>query len=312
VALLLGAFRVGASFRETEERRRPPRSGRFVETALGEIRYQERGGEGGRPVVFIGGTMASSDTFLPLLDALCDRRLRCLAIDLPPFGYSERPPDGDYGRAPQADRIDAFLRALRLRETVLVGHSIGGGPTVETAMRYPEEVQTFVLLAGALGLGSAPPSPLVRASLSVPTLRTALASATLVNPWAVRMSLRHFIENDAIVTRELVDRYAASGRVEGMACAGGRWAQTALFAAESGTVSGRPPSYREYERPVLLVWGKEDVATPLAQAEELKSLLLNARLVVLPGVGHFPHIEAPSPVVAALRSFLLDEDGTPR
>lgn len=305
-ALVLAGFRIGAFFREREEPHLPPRSGHFIRTSLGEVRYEERGGAGGRPVVFVGGTMASSGTLLPLLDGLCDERLRCLAIDLPPFGYSDRPPDGDYGRARQAARIDAFLRALRLREPILVGHSFGGGPVVETAMGFPEHVKTFALLAGALGLDSEPTSGLLRAVLSVPPLRTALASATLVNPWAVRASLRHFIVDDALVTDAVVERYAAPGRLRGMASAAGRWAQTALFASESGSRSGRPASYQTYEAAVLLVWGDRDVATPLAQAEKLKRILPNARLTVIPGVGHFPHVEARAAVVEALRPFLLE------
>ena len=56
-------------------------------------------------------------------------------------------------------------------------------------MRYPDEVRTFALLAGALGLAAGPPPWAVRAALAVPSLRTALASATLANPWVLRKSL---------------------------------------------------------------------------------------------------------------------------
>jgi len=303
--LVLAGFRVRSAFRETEPRRVPERTGAFVRTPLGELRYQQRGGADGQPVVFIGGTMAPSDTLVPLMDALCDERLRCLALDLPPFGYSERPADGDYGRERQADRIAAFVRALGLRGAVLVGHSFGGGPTVETAMRHPDDVRTFALLAGALGLGSGPPPRAIRAVLAVPPLRTALASATLSNPWAIRKSLRTFMEDDATVTDAVVGRFTAPTRSLGMAAAAGRWAQTALFADERSSLSAQPSSYARYDRPVLLVWGDKDVATPLPQARELARLLPRATLTVIPGVNHFPHVEAQPSVVAALRPFLL-------
>jgi pimeloyl-ACP methyl ester carboxylesterase len=298
-------FRARTWFRETEYRGAGPRTGSFVATPSGEFRYQERGGPGGSPVVFIGGTMAPSDTFVPLMDALCDQRLRCLAVDLPPFGYSERAEDGDYGRAQQAGRIVSFVRALRLDAAVLVGHSFGAGPTVETAMRYPDEIRTFALLAGALGLEAGPPSRAIRGILAVPWLRTAVASATLANPWVLRKSLQAFVEDDAVVTDELVERFAAPTRVAGTARAAGSWARTGLFADESESASGRRSSYRRYERPVLLVWGEKDSATPLAQGEELRSLLPNGTLTVIPGVGHFPHVEAQARVVEALRPFLI-------
>ena len=106
------------------------------------------------------------------------------------------------------------------------------------------------------------------------------------------------------MTDELVARFAAPTRVAGTARAAGSWARTALFADESGSVSGRRSSYQAYDRPVLLVWGDRDAATPLAQGEEIKSLLPNGALAVIRGVGHFPHVEAQSQVVAALRPFL--------
>jgi pimeloyl-ACP methyl ester carboxylesterase len=303
--LILAGFRIRTFFRETEQPHAPPHPGVFVRTPSGEFRYQERGGPGGLPVVFIGGTLAPSDTFVPLMDELCDERLRCLAVDLPPFGYSQRAPDGDYRRERQAERIVSFLRELHLQGTVLVGHSFGGGPTVETAMRYPQDVKTFALLAGALGLGAGPPSGAVRAVLAVPPVRTALAAATFANPRVIRMSLLKFIENDALVTDEVVERFTAQTRLEGTAYTLGRWAQTALFADESGSSSGKRSSYQQYEPAVLLVWGEKDVATPLAQAEELAKLLPHASLTVIPSVSHFPQIEAQSRVVAALRPFLL-------
>jgi pimeloyl-ACP methyl ester carboxylesterase len=305
LALVLAGFRTRTYFRETEDLRVPPRPGLLVRTPEGEFRYQERGVRAGRPVVFIGGTMAPSDTFLPLLEELCDTRLRCLAIDLPPFGYSERPREGDYNRERQAARIVSFVRALGLQGPVLVGHSFGAGPTVETAMRYPGDVRTFVLLAGALGLGSGSSPTVVRALLSVPPVRTAFSATTFANPSAIKMSLRRFIENDALVTDELVERFAAETRLKGMAHAAGQWAATAFFSDEGGSLSAQRSSYRQYQPAVLLVWGDKDVATPLWQAEELTKLLPHSTLTVIPAANHFPHVEAQSSVVAALRPFLL-------
>jgi pimeloyl-ACP methyl ester carboxylesterase len=305
LALVLAGFRTRTRLRETEQRRAPPRTGSFVATPSGEFRYQERGAPTGAPVLFVGGTMAPSDTFLPLMEALCDDRLRCLAVDLPPFGYSERPQDGRYGREQQAARLVSFIRALRLEGPVIVGHSFGAGPTVETAMRYPDDVRTFALMSGALALSAGPPPWPVRAVLAVPFLRTAACSATLANPWAIRASLRAFTQDDAVLTDELVQRFTAMTRLEGTAQAVGRWAQTALFADESGSASGKRSSYRQYDRPVLLVWGDQDTATPLAQGEELESLLPNSTLTVISGVNHFPHVEAQARVVAALRPFLV-------
>src|SRR5262249_54853377 len=153
---------------------------------------------------------------------------------------------------------------LGLQGATLVGHSFGAGPTVETAMRYPEDLRGFALLAGALGLGATPSPKAVGFLLAVPPFRTALAAATFANPSVIRLSLRKFVANDSLVTDALVERFTAPTHVRGTAQATGRWAQTALFADESGSRSGQRTNYAGYKAPVLLIWGDKDVATPLA------------------------------------------------
>jgi pimeloyl-ACP methyl ester carboxylesterase len=160
-------------------------------------------------------------------------------------------------------------------------------------------------MAGALGLGAGPTSPVVHALLSVPASRTAFASATLASPWAIRMSLRKFMERDELITDDLLERFTATTRLEGMSEATGRWAATALFADESASRSGQRSSYQQYQAPVLLVWGDRDVATPPQQAQELAALLPHCSLTMIPGANHFPHVEDQPRVVAALRPFLL-------
>jgi proline iminopeptidase len=56
---------------------------------------------------------------------------------------------------------------------------------------------------------------------------------------------------------------------------------------------------------VLLVHGAAD-PRPVAAAKALASALQHSRLVVLDGVGHFPHLEAPERLRATLRTFLSE------
>jgi pimeloyl-ACP methyl ester carboxylesterase len=56
--------------------------------------------------------------------------------------------------------------------------------------------------------------------------------------------------------------------------------------------------------PLDLLWGADDTITPLAQARHLQGLVPSARLRVLPGVGHIPHIEDPPAFEQALVGIL--------
>ena len=67
--------------------------------------------------------------------------------------------------------------------------------------------------------------------------------------------------------------------------------------------------YRTIQKPVLLLWGREDVVTTLDFGERLSKELPQARLVVYPKCGHFPMIEAASASTAELARFL--DEGAP-
>jgi len=52
------------------------------------------------------------------------------------------------------------------------------------------------------------------------------------------------------------------------------------------------------------VWGGDDHIIPVEHALVAHEAIPGSRLAVLPGVGHFPHIEAPDAFIATLRDFL--------
>jgi 3-oxoadipate enol-lactonase len=55
---------------------------------------------------------------------------------------------------------------------------------------------------------------------------------------------------------------------------------------------------------VLIVVGEEDGATPPALGRALAARLPAADIIILPGVGHAPHMQAPAVVIAAIAPFL--------
>ena len=56
--------------------------------------------------------------------------------------------------------------------------------------------------------------------------------------------------------------------------------------------------------PVLLIWGAQDGVAPPGYGPRWKSALADARLVTVPGAGHYPMLEQPSAVIDALTPFL--------
>ena len=58
--------------------------------------------------------------------------------------------------------------------------------------------------------------------------------------------------------------------------------------------------------PSLLIWGSEDPVISVDNGPRLAEQLGDARLIILDGIGHVPHEQAPQAVANALHAFLAD------
>src|SRR5215212_6297719 len=95
LALLLALvlfFTLQAYLRETETRQEAaPSTGRFVQAGDVELFIQEMGPVDGQVILLIHGTAAWSALWRETMTPLAAAGYRCIAIDIPPFGFSERP-----------------------------------------------------------------------------------------------------------------------------------------------------------------------------------------------------------------------------
>src|SRR5688572_1160909 len=189
-ALLLAAilfFTLQASLRETKTRQEAaPSTGRFVRAGDVELFIQEMGPADGQPVLFIHGTAAWSGLWRETMTPLAEAGYRCIAIDIPPFGFSERPSTPSYGNADQAKRIVALMDELGIERAILLGHSFGGGATLETALIIPDRIDALILLdVGALNLNLQPTEPKttpISIFLNTRMVRNPILAATGTNP----------------------------------------------------------------------------------------------------------------------------------
>ncbi len=306
IALLLFAgFYAASIWRESLPPGRDGQPGEYLQADGLDLHYREWGPKTGQAILLIPGAMAWSETWAPIAERLGNDGLRVIAPDLPPFGYSERPSSGDYSRNAQARRILAFADAAGLKQFVLLGHSFGGGATMETALIAPDRTSGLVLLDVALGLGRPPSKPPLAPLFSAPGLREAIMAATFTNPLMIGKGLRDFVaDDDAVATPERIAVYSRPLDVKGTSHAIADWFVTGLFGNEENSRAFKTENYRGFEKPALLIWGKEDSVTPLAQGEEIASLLPKAQFSVLDGVNHIPQIEAPEKTASLIAAFM--------
>jgi pimeloyl-ACP methyl ester carboxylesterase len=289
VVVVIAAFRLAAAVRETGMRAElAPSSGHLVPTSSGGVFVQEKGPADGVAVVLFHGSVAWSEFWRRTIDTLAAAGFHVIALDLPPFGFSDRP--GNYTRSDQAARVNDVLRNLRIDRAIVVGHSFGSGAATEFVMRYPQSARGLVLIDPALGLMS-PPSDLPLL-LRPKWIREILVSLTLTNPLATKPLLQSMIAKKERAIPEYIEILWRPWVLRDSTPDFADWAQ-GFLGSENNALSSDRGSYQRVKIPVALLWGNEDTVTPLEQARDLQTLLPQATLTVLPGLGHIPQIEDP-------------------
>ena len=78
-----------------------------------------------------------------------------------------------------------------------------------------------------------------------------------------------------------------------------------FLSTDTDALSARRDHYARIAARTAILWGDKDSVTPLAQAQDLRTLIPHAALIVLSGLGHIPQIEDPEAFNAALIAQLL-------
>ncbi len=238
---------------------------RFAEVNGTRIRYIEAGADHpGLPVVLLHGYQAGGDYWYPhLLPALCAER-RVIAPDIPGFGYSGRLPS--YNLSAFAKIINAFLDALGIEQTGLLGHSMGGQVAIATAAEQPARIRKLVLVDSA-GLARTEP----RWQVPIKMIADRSTFHVGIYPTMIRLSTR------ATALRP------------------------ALQMLQSEFVDGYLP---RLTMPTLIVWGSRDRIVPLEHGVFLVKQIPGARIAIIRGAGHMPFYQKPQEFNRIVLSFL--------
>ncbi|WP_371654564.1 MULTISPECIES: alpha/beta fold hydrolase [unclassified Streptomyces] len=277
------------------------------------IRARPSARSGLDPALFVHGLGGSSQNWSALMPLLADT-VDCEAVDLPGFGDSAPPDDGDYSVTGHARAVIRLLDSAGRGPVHLFGNSLGGAVTTRVAAVRPDLVRTLTLISPAL--------PELRAQ------RTAWPTALLAVPGVASLFTR--------MTRD----WTAEDRTRGVMalCYGdpGRVSPEAFRAAveemerrlelpyfwdamvrsargvvDAYTLSGQHGLWRQAERvlaPTLLVYGGRDQLVGFRMARRAAAAFRGSRLLTLPDAGHVAMMEYPEVVAQAFRD-LVDDCG---
>ncbi len=160
-----------------------PPQGRFVATPDGKVHVIDQGT--GPAVVMIHGLGVTAGNFsYGLMGALAPTH-RCIAIDRPGMGWSDRKDTTPATPRAQAAQIVAVLDAMGVERPLVVGHSLGGAIALCLALDHPERIRGLALLA-PLTLGGDAPSPAFAALGIKSDLWRRVMAWTLATPMGMR------------------------------------------------------------------------------------------------------------------------------
>ncbi|MET9439228.1 alpha/beta fold hydrolase [Streptomyces sp. NPDC006610] len=267
--------------------------------------------EGLQPALFVHGLGGSSQNWSALMQLL-DADLDCEAVDLPGFGDSPPPDDGDYSITGHARAVIRYLDASGRGPVHLFGNSLGGAVATRVAAVRPDLVRTLTLVSPAL--------PELRVQ------RTAVPTALLAVPGVARLFTRYTTgwTAEQRVRGVLALCYGDPGRVtpDGFRHAVEEmerrlqlpyfWdamARSARGIVNAYTLGGQHALWRQAERvlaPTLLIYGGRDQLIGFRMAQKAARSFRDSRLVTLPDAGHVAMMEYPETVAMSFRQLLAE------
>jgi pimeloyl-ACP methyl ester carboxylesterase len=223
-----------------------------------------------------------------------------VSVDMKGSGAAPKPDDGRYSPSDQAALVHRLIESLDLTNITLVGHSLGGGVTLLTALRLLDAESTrlkrFVIVGGAAYPQSMPPF----IGLAERPRLSAFLFRLLGSHRIVRTVLRSIVHDKRGVDEAQVRGYSEPLRSP-VAVRALIDSARQIVPPDLASIVGR---YGEISTPGLLLWGRNDRVVPLSVGERLAAALPNARLHVLDDCGHLPAEELPDESFAILADFL--------
>jgi pimeloyl-ACP methyl ester carboxylesterase len=263
--------------------------GPYVQIDGRQVAYRELGTQGS-PIIFLGGFAEPSWVWKQVARRLA-RDHRVYAIDLPPFGYSER--KGPYGLADWTRLVRDFAAHFGLRRPFIVGHSLGAAVAVNIGLQAPANTAGVVLLDGdALPVGG----PHWMANLFINPYYTTLFRLFTHADWIVRRVLDQAYGPDRPLTVSIqVDAFERPFRVKGT--------ENGFHDLFRVGVQGLTlADLRRLRVPRIVVWGQHDTVDDI-KAGRTSAQALGVKLIVIPRAGHLSMLDEPAAVAKAIGSF---------
>lgn len=272
--------------------------GEFIDLE-GYKTYVERyNSDGDRVITFIHGFGGSTHNWRKNIDYFVGENFQVFAIDLRGFGLSQKGLDFDYSHSSQSELINDVFEYYGVERSTMVGHSMGGNVVTTFAMKFPDSVDSLVLVDAGIVESTSLANNLSRV-LSLYPLRN-WASLFLTNYFSKERFSEFLLsayEKSDSVSDEDISRFFLPLEIDG-------WQDSLLGIIRDSSRNKVLNDLSSIEIPTLIVWGSEDSWISVEEGRRLNEEIKGSQFIEIEGAGHLPMEESPEEFNEVLNNFL--------
>lgn len=271
-----------------------------------EIFFFEAGDPKKPEILMIHGLGDEADTWRHIILPL-SQDFHVVALDLPGFGRSDKP-DVDYTPKFHMDSIMKLVDDLKLKNAILVGHSLGAILSQALTLKHPDQFSCLILVDGGL-LQAVPMGNWQLRLMQIPMLGEWTYTRLRKHPAAAYDSLRNVYQN--LENLPMEDRDFLYTRVNKRVWSDGQ--RRAYFSTlrhfihwSKAIQSDLPESLSRLNTPTLVIRGEnDDDLFPEKIAKSITEVQPNAKSKTIGNVKHMPHQENPEAFLSIVFDWLL-------
>ncbi|MCP2336520.1 alpha/beta fold hydrolase [Actinomadura rupiterrae] len=258
----------------------------------GKVHVVQDGPRDAPALVLLHGRGGSTRWWDAVVPALAQNH-RVVRIDLLGHGLSGKPSGGAYSIPQQGRRVGQVMDRLGVRRAVVVGHSTGGAVATSVAEQRPDLVTALALIDTGPRMSAFASGGFVGHLLFVPGVGQLL--------WRIR--------TDRLVRKSLSSAFSRPGFAIPKALMDDvrrttYHSLTATSRASDDFLKQRPipDRLKPLGKPLLVIFGADDKRWRVSSANDYRAVP-DAKIEVIPGVGHSPMLEDPAKTTALLLAF---------
>jgi pimeloyl-ACP methyl ester carboxylesterase len=272
------------------------------------IAYMDVAAQGtanGHTVVLLHGNNFGGFYFKPIIDALTKEGFRVIVPDQIGYGKSSKP-IAPYNFNSQARNTFLILQKETIEKAMVIGHSMGGMLAARLATQYPKAIERVVIY-NPIGLTDG------RFDRPMQFIDESYQQTLKSDYQSTRAGLARYVAHNPKAWNTEFETYT---RIRYSWTLSADWPRLAMVQALIGQMLYADPvvyDWAHIQVPTLAFGGAEDMLLgPAARFQERMQYLAktipngNGKVLLIPGLGHVPHLEAPEKVLPPLVAFLKE------